>query len=131
MRRSSLALALLFLVAACASSPQLYPNSHYKQVGKDVAEQDIKSCEDDSEKFLKSAKGKQMLEGAGTGAVVGAATGGVLGIFTRNILGGALIGAAVGTAAGAASGAMKPDQVKRKYVDKCLHDKGYEVLGWD
>ena len=121
--------AMLF--SGCASSPKLYPNRHYNDVGKDKAEADIDDCEKKADEFGASSRGKKVATGAGTGAVVGAAAGGVLGLFTGHVASGALVGGAVGGAGGAAHGAMSPDQIKHKFVDRCLKDKGYEVLGWD
>lgn len=120
-----------FLFAGCSSKPQLYPNEKYKSVGEEAAEQDIKACREEADKFVKSPTGKKMLRGAGTGAVIGGTVGAVFGIFTGNVAGSAVRGAAVGGAGGAASGAMSPNELNQRYVDKCLSDKGYQVLGWD
>lgn len=125
-------LALLpFVLTGCASKPQLYPNAKYKQAGEAQAEADIDACEQDAEKFLKSPRGKNIARGAGGGAVVGGAIGAVAGIFTGNVAGGAVTGAAVGGVGGGAAGAMKPDEIKRRYINQCLSEKGYQVLGWD
>ncbi len=123
-------LAGLFLFG-CASRPKLYPNATLKQNGKTKAEQDVDKCMADSEEYLESSKGKQVAKGAGFGAVVGGAVGAVGGIFTGNPMRGAAQGAAMGGAGGAAAGAMTPDQIKRNYVNQCLGEKGYQVLGWD
>ena len=42
-------------------------------------------------------------------------------------------GAAVGGSAGAVSGALqdKPSSIYRQYVQRCLSDKGFEVIGWN
>jgi ADP-ribosylglycohydrolase len=57
--------------------------------------------------------------------------GAVSGIFSGNIARGALMGSAIGGAGGAAAGALSPDEIKRRYVNTCLNEKGYQVLGWD
>lgn len=125
-----LALILLFVIG-CASKPQLYPNEKLKTVGKDSADKDVKQCMADSEEYLKSGKGKQVAKSAGAGAIFGAAIGAVGGMFTGNIGGGLARGGAMGAAGGTAAGAMSPDQVKRQYVNECLAEKGYRVIGWD
>lgn len=40
---------------------------------------------------------------------------------------------AVGGSAGAVSGALqdKPSSIYRQYVQRCLSDKGFEVIGWN
>lgn len=42
-------------------------------------------------------------------------------------------GAAVGGSAGAVSGALqdKPSSIYRQYVQRCLSDKGFQVIGWN
>lgn len=120
-----------FLFAACAATPKLYPNEKYKSVGKEAAKADIDSCETDADNYVESGAGGKIARGAGKGAIVGAAIGGVSGLFGGGLGRGLMTGGAVGAAAGGASGAVSPDQIKREYVNRCLHDKGYEVLGWD
>lgn len=130
-RDSLAALAMALLLCSCSSRPQLYPNQKYKEMGESASKEDIKLCMDEADKFLESPRGKKMLKGAGTGAVVGSAMGAVAGIFSGNVARGAVAGAAIGGAGGAAAGAMSPDEVRQRYVNKCLADKGYEVIGWD
>lgn len=124
-------LLLGLILMSCASKPQLYPNQKLKSVGKDIAKKDIDQCIDDADKYLESSKGKQMAKGAGAGAAIGAAMGAVGGMFTGNFGRGLVRGGAIGAAGGGAAGAVSPDQIKRRYVNQCLAEKGYQVLGWD
>jgi outer membrane lipoprotein SlyB len=124
-------LVLLLLLVSCASRPKLYPNQKLKTVGKEVSQKDINQCIADADNYLESSKGKQVAKGAGAGAVVGAAMGGVLGLFTGNLGSGLVRGGAVGAAGGGAAGALSPDQIKHRYVNQCLADQGYQVIGWD
>jgi uncharacterized membrane protein len=57
--------------------------------------------------------------------------GAVAGAFYGDISGGAARGAAIGGTGGAVSGSLTPDQVKHRFVNQCLADKGYNVIGWD
>jgi outer membrane lipoprotein SlyB len=120
-----LILSLAFTIG-CASKARLYPNAKYKQVGEAQANADIAQCERESEQYLSDTKSKQVAQGAGSGAALGAVVG-LLGGGVR----GAARGAVGGAAVGATAGAISPDQLKRRYVMKCLGDKGYEVLGYD
>lgn len=46
---------------------------------------------------------------------------------------GAAVGAATGATAGLVHGAAKqtePSPVYKQYVNRCLHERGYDVLGW-
>lgn len=123
-------IALLAFVS-CSSRPKLYPNEKFKSVGKPVAEKDIDRCIADADAYMESSEAKRITKGAGKGAAVGAAMGAVFGAFTGNLGRGALTGGAVGAAGGGTSAALSPDQLKRRYVNQCLAEKGYHVLGWD
>lgn len=124
-------LFLLLLLVSCASRPKLYPNHKLKEVGKEASEKDIDRCMADADSYLESSKGKQVAKGAGAGAVIGGAMGAVTGMFTGNMGRGLVRGSAIGAAGGGAAGAVSPDQLKRRYVNQCLAEKGYQVLGWD
>jgi len=61
-----------------------------------------------------------------TGAVAGAVGG-------RNVLEGAAAGAAVGGAAAGTYGAIRSDEpgdIHRNFVQRCLRERGYDVIGW-
>lgn len=124
---------ILFLLAlgACASRPKLYPNEALKSRGKAAGEADINQCIKDADTYLDSSEGKKIAKSAGFGAVLGGAVGAVAGAFTGDIGRGAAQGAAMGGVGGGAAGALSPDEIKHRYVNKCLADKGYHVLGWD
>ncbi len=120
-------LVLILIVSlGCASKARLYPNAKYKSVGEVQANADIAQCESEAKQYLSDTKGKQVASGAGSGAALGAVVG-LLGGGVR----GAARGAVGGAAVGATAGALSPDQLKHRYVVKCLSDKGYEVLGYD
>jgi hypothetical protein len=130
--KATIALMLIILTfASCASRPKLYPNQKYKSVGKEVADKDIKACMVEADKYLETDEAKRITKGAGKGAAVGAAMGAVWGAFSGNMGRGAVRGGAVGAAGGAAGTAISPDELKHRYVNQCLGDKGYQVIGWD
>ena len=133
-------------LAACATSgaggvggmggvkPILYQNDHYRDVGVEQAEMDKVGCmyRADNRVPRESAVGdtakKTLLGGAG-----GAAIGAVAGAITGNAGTGAAVGAATGGTAGLLKGvydSTKPDETWQGYVEACLRDKGYEVIGW-
>ena len=121
----------LLIISSCASRPKLYPNETLKAKGKDASEADIDQCMKDAKTYLDSSEGKKIVKSAGFGAAVGGAMGAVAGMFYGDVTGGAARGAAMGGAGGAVSGSLSPDQVKHRYVNQCLADKGYNVIGWD
>lgn len=124
-------ITIAFLVVGCSSRPQLYPNQKLKTVGKEAAKTDIDKCIADADKYLESSKAKNVAKGAGAGAAIGAAMGAVSGLFTGNLGSGLIRGGAIGAAGGATAGSLSPDQIKQRYVNECLGEKGYRVLGWD
>lgn len=122
---------LLVLLASCSSRPTLYPNTHYKEVGKEVAQKDIDRCMKEADEYLKGNKSKQVGKSAGVGAAIGAAWGIITGLFTGDY-GRALVrGAATGGAIGGTAQALSPDQIKQRFVNQCLAEQGYQVIGWD
>lgn len=133
MKTSKITLLMLslFLFTSCASRPKLYPNETLKTKGKVASEADIDQCMKDADDYLDSSEGKKIAKSAGFGAMVGGAMGAVAGAFTGDIGGGLAQGAAIGGAGGAVSGSLSPDEIKHRYVNQCLADKGYHVMGWD
>jgi outer membrane lipoprotein SlyB len=121
----------LLLLFSCASQPQLYPNQKLKTVGKEAAKKDVEKCLKEAKEYLESSKGKQIAKGAGSGAAIGAAIGRGAGLWTGNFGHGLTRGGAIGAAGGGASGAISPDEIKKRFVNQCLAEKGYRVLGWD
>ena len=100
-------------------------------MGKTKSSNHIDLCMAESEEYLESSAGKRILKGAGSGSIFGAVVGTVSGLLTGDIVQGLASGAAVGAAGGAAGAAISPDRLKRAFVNKCLRDKGYKVIGWD
>ncbi len=128
----------LVALAACSSpKPVLYPNAQLNSVGKAQADRDIEACEDFAKNNGVSGSGNKTGEvvkdtavGGGAGAAVGAVAGAVAGGDAGK---GAAIGGATGATAGLIRGALKdsgPDSTYRNFVNRCLKDKGYDVVGW-
>jgi len=130
-------LAACGLLTACAgtTNPVLYPNNHLKQVGQAEADRDIAECRQlaSSSGVAQTKDGKVARQAAG-GAAVGGASAGAWGLVRGNDAGErALAGAAAGAAAGTVRGTMKSGEtspVYKNFVQKCLRDRGYEVIGW-
>jgi hypothetical protein len=127
--------AVILLAAGCATTqkPTLYPNAHLKNVGDAVAQRDIGECIQLAENSGVSKSNNQVAKSGAQGAAVGGAAAAV-GTLIRggSVLQGAAAGAAVGGTAGAVSGAFRNDTspVYRNFVQRCLHDRGYDVIGW-
>lgn len=130
-------IGLAVLVSGCASpQPVLYPNHHLSNVGQAAADRDIANCialaENHGASSTDGAAGDvagSTAVGGGVGAAVGAVGGAIVGSAGR----GAAVGAATGATAGLIRGlfkTQKPSPVHKKFVNKCLRDRGYEPVGW-
>jgi outer membrane lipoprotein SlyB len=123
------------LLSACAKKrPVLYPNATYQAAGATVAQSDIDDCIQMAADYgHETDRGKNVAGSTVKGAAVGAAVGGAVGLVTGRPGRGLAAGAAGGGAGGLARGAMKsgtPDEIERRFVEQCLRDKGYQVVGW-
>jgi len=113
-------LAAAALGAGCAhyQSPVRYPNAKLKESGRAQADAGIAAC--------RSLASDYISPGTATAKEIGQDTdvGG---------LGGAAIGAATGATAGVVHGTAKsvePSPIYKGFVDRCLEERGYQVLGW-
>ena len=126
---------LCALALACARQPVLYPESVEWAGGPDAAEAAIAECQRQVDDYLANdgARVGQTAADTAVGAGAGAAAGAVGGAIS----GGAGVGAAVGAASGATYSFVRslfrrrdPDPVRKRLVERCLADEGYEVAGW-
>jgi len=135
-RAAAVLLAVVVLGAGCAQKPVLYPNARLEDRGKAEAAGDIAYCRARADEDISTgaATAKQI----GTETVVGGAGGAAIGAVAGAVSGGgagrgAGIGAAVGATAGLLHGAIKsagPSPIYKGYVDRCLSNMGYQVIGW-
>jgi len=128
-------LLLILLLLGCSQKrPVLYPNSHLQYVGKEAAEADINECIQLAKDYgADSDKGTEIAKSSAKGAAVGAATGAAVGAVTGSLGRSAAAGAAGGAAAGGTREALRsgdPDPVFKRFVEKCLRDRGYHPIGW-
>ena len=129
-------ISILALAACATQQPVIYPNAHYQQVGDAQLKQDVQMCMDQA-RAAGASDGNKAGEVASTTAksgAIGAASGAVGGAIT----GSAGTGAAVGAASAATGGLLhslfsdqKASLAFKRYVSRCLQDRGYEVSGWD
>lgn len=131
-------LAAVALGAGCAhyQSPVLYPNAKLKEAGRAQADAEIAACRSLADDYTSSgtATAKEIGKDTAVGGLGGAAIGAVAGAVSGGGAGrGAAIGAATGATAGAVHGTVKsagPSPIYRGFVDRCLRERGYEVIGW-
>ena len=113
----------------------LYPNNHLEAVGEQTKQRDIAACIE----FARASNVNENKDGdvgrkAAGGAVVGGASAAAWGAIRGGDTGNsALAGAAAGATAGAVRGELQSSETSplfMKFVNKCLSDKGYSVIGW-
>ncbi len=134
LRRAILVIIALLVVSCATKRPVLYPNAHLKAVGDETAHQDIDLCIQMAKASgADSSRTGEVAGRTGAGAAVGAATGAVVGAITGSAGRSAAVGAAGGGIVGLFSGLFRtrePDPVFQRYIEQCLHDKGYHTIGW-
>jgi outer membrane lipoprotein SlyB len=121
-------------LACAAKRPVLYPNAQPEAVGAEAAQRDIDDClQKAAAAGYTTNRGGQVAGSTVVGAAAGSAIGAAVGAFG----GGAGTGAAMGAAGGSAAGLIRGlfhsrdlNPVQRQFVNKCLQEKGYEVIGW-
>jgi hypothetical protein len=129
------ALPLCLLALACASPrPVLYPNAAYERAGAEAARADAEACLAKAREAVPSNDAQEIATDTAGNAAGGAAAGAAAGAIGG---GGAGIGAAIGAASAASFsfvrglfGRRGPDAVQRRYAERCLAERGYEVIGW-
>lgn len=121
---------------ACRSyEPVLYPNKKLEHVYQDEVDRDIAFCEANAKEYVENPSRARRAAGDATeGAVVGGATGAAAGAVLGSVGRGAGAGAAAGAAGGLARGiftSRDPSPTYKRFVERCLSERGYEVIGWE
>ena len=127
--------AALALRGGCAAKrPVLYPNETLNQVGWAGAQRDVDECIAFSESY--GLEGNPAARTAGS-PVAGGAPGGAMGGAGGAVWGDpgrrAGVGAAVGATGGLFRGLFRwrdPDPIQARFVDICLAQQGYRIIGW-
>jgi hypothetical protein len=105
-----------------------------KNVGDTTAQRDIDACIQLADNAGVAKSNNQVVRSGTEGAAVGATAASVGQLIRGGSVGeAAAAGAAVGGAAGAVRGAFRNDvnPTYRNFVQRCLHERGYDVIGWN
>jgi hypothetical protein len=124
------ALLLALALGGCASKPVVYG-------GGTVAQADIDDCRRLArEAGAAGADGGRVARDAAVGAAAGGAATGIYGAVRgyddvgNRTAAGAAAGAAVGVVRGV-SRSGEPSSTFKRYVNRCLRERGYDVVGWN
>ena len=130
----SLVLILTMVIGCAEKRPVLYPNATLEHQGQAAAQADIDACVQLAKDYgTEGDKGEELAKKTGKGAAVGGAVGAAVGAVTGNFGRGAAAGAAGGAAGSMTRGlfeANEPDPVTKRFVERCLRERGYEPIGW-
>jgi hypothetical protein len=123
MMRKSFVLGVLLPLAACSSVYEPVVDRH--GVDEEFYQQDLAACR---------ARANQVnpledsVDDTFWGAGLGALTGAAIGAVTGSVGTGAAIGAVTGGVGGTAKGVSEVRTRRRKIIDNCLINRGYDVL---
>lgn len=126
---------IIFFWGCAQQRPVLYPNPYLQNIGKEKARADIDECMRLATEYgAKEDVGGKIAKDTATGAAVGGATGAAIGAVLGKNVGRAAGAGAAGAGAGALTHSAirsgEADPLFRRYVEKCLQEKGYETIGW-
>lgn len=142
MRPCALLVAVAAFGAACATPerPVLYPNAKLEREGPEQAQKDVDACLELAARDVGDQRGsgaertaRRTAENTAVGAATGAAIFAAIGEGAARGAAGGAAGAATHTLARAILHPGRgggPDPVFRHYVDRCLHERSYAVIGW-
>jgi len=134
----SLAVALLAGCATPVAQPAFYPNAHYQQVGPAQAQVDADTCAQLAQQSQVGAVNRIDAEHSAATGAAGVATAGLVGSVLsgahshdlKNIAIGAVAVGAGGAAATTAGQSVSGSPLYRQFVQQCLAERGYHVIGW-
>ena len=139
-RFASLAMVIVAVLAGCATpvaKPAFYPNAHYQQVGPAQANADAQYCAELAQQSDVNAVNKVDAGRSAAAGAAGVGTAGVVGSLLtghkpdlKNIAAGAAAIGAGGAAATAAGQSVGGSGLYRQFVQQCLAERGYHVIGW-
>jgi len=126
------------VISGCGGpKPILYPNEHFYAAGQTLVDSDIAACKVKADEFG-ATPGSGKAEGTARSTAVGAAGGAAIGAAGGAVSGSAGRGSVFGLATGATAGLIRslfrtpqPNQTHVRFVNRCLRDRGYDVIGWE
>ena len=106
-----------------------------QQEGQTQARRDTDDCMALADSYSVSrTRDGEVSSKATSGALIGGATAGAWGIVRGDAGERALAGALAGGTAGAVKGGVDSTRISptfQRFVDRCLRERGYEVIGWE
>ena len=136
----SFSIVAAMLLSGCATpmaKPAFYPNAHFQRVGPAQAQADAEMCATMAQQSDVGAVNKIDAGRSAAAGAAGVGTAGVVGSLLsghkpdlKNIAAGAAAIGAGGAAATAAGQSVGGSGLYRQFVQQCLAERGYHVIGW-
>ena len=128
----------LLLLTGCSSGPKrplFYYGSYMKPVSKVQSDRDTNECmalarQAGVRENRDGEVGKKTASGALLGGIAAGTWSLIRGDGGENMVAGAVAGGATGAAKGALD-SNEQNPTFRRYVERCLADRGYQVIGWE
>jgi hypothetical protein len=134
---TAIAAVLLTGCATPVAKPAFYPNAHYQRMGPAQANADAQYCAELAQQSEVTAVNKVDAGRSAAAGAAGVGTAGVVGSLLsghkpdlKNIAAGAAAIGAGGAAATAAGQSVGGSGLYRQFVQQCLAERGYQVIGW-
>jgi hypothetical protein len=134
---TAIAAVLLTGCATPVAKPAFYPNAHYQRMGPAQANVDAQYCAELAQQSEVTAVNKVDAGRSAAAGAAGVGTAGVVGSLLsghkpdlKNIAAGAAAIGAGGAAATAAGQSVGGSGLYRQFVQQCLAERGYQVIGW-
>ena len=134
---TAIAAVLLTGCATPVAKPAFYPNAHYQRMGPAQANADAQYCAELAQQSEVTAVNKVDAGRSAAAGAAGVGTAGVVGSLLsghkpdlKNIAAGAVAIGAGGAAATAAGQSVGGSGLYRQFVQQCLAERGYQVIGW-
>ena len=132
------AIAVLLFAGGCSNAPKrpvFYPNSHIQQVGQVQAKRDTDECMALADAYgVSRTQDGEVGTKAASGALIGGVSAGAWGLVRGDAAERAAAGALAGGSAGAVKGGFYSTRTSptfKRFVQRCLQDRGYDVIGWE
>ncbi len=115
----------------------MYPNAKATSVGQAQMAKDVDQCMDLARRYgVSETQEASIGRNTVTGALLGGVAAGAWGLVRGDAGNRAAAGAVAGAATGATKGVIEANQHRLnptlfRFVQRCLQERGYEVIGWE
>ena len=135
-----LLLVSTLILWGCSNVPQrpvMYPNAKATSAGQAQMRRDVEDCMALARQYgVRETRQENIARDTASGALLGGVAAGTWGLVRGDAAERAAAGAAAGAATAATRGVIRssenrPNPTFQGFVQRCLTERGYEVIGWE